>query len=107
MNVAAIATVDFALSDRLQVDRWLVAVSGLSADDHWNALARMTLREDFYQSIRLLVLDIARHGVGEDSDTSIESWSHAHQSLVDRAYRHLDELTHARSHSVASLVVAA
>ncbi|PVY33737.1 NAD-glutamate dehydrogenase domain-containing protein [Williamsia muralis] len=97
MNVAAIATVYFALSDRLQVDRWLVAVSGLTSDDHWNTLTRMTLREDLYQSLRLLVLDIARHGLSEDPDTSIES-SHAHQCLVDRAYRHLDD-SQARDHT--------
>ncbi|KZF03964.1 NAD-glutamate dehydrogenase [Rhodococcus sp. EPR-157] len=107
VDVSVIARVYFALSDRLRVDRWLVAVSALEPVDNWHTLARMTLREDLYQSLRLLVHGIARHGLSEDPDESIDIWARANRSLVDRANRQLNELDDARSHSVASLVVAA
>lgn len=107
VDVSVIAGVYFALSDRLEVDRWLVAVSALQPVDNWHTLARMTLREDLYQSLRLLARDIARHGLGIDPDTSIDTWAQANQPLVDRSSRQLHELHETRTHSVASLVVAA
>ena len=106
-DVSATAEVYFSVSDRLEVDRWLVAVSGLRPVDNWHTLARMTLREDLYQSLRLLVRDIARHGYRDDPDESIDIWAQANGSLVDRAGRQLRDLHEVREHSVASLVVAA
>ena len=107
VDVVSLAEVYFALSDRLEVDRWLVAVSALRPVDTWHTLARMTLREDLYQSLRLLTRDIARNGLGTDTDESIDSWMRTNDSKIDRASRRLHDLHDAREHSVASLMVAA
>ena len=53
---AEVADTYFALMDRLGTDGLLTAVSRLSRDDHWHALARLAIRDDIYGSLRGPVL---------------------------------------------------
>src|SRR5699024_5873077 len=53
-DAAEVVRVYFALSARLRMDDFQVAVSRLERGDRWHALARLTLREDLYSAMRLL-----------------------------------------------------
>ncbi|MDN5757138.1 MAG: NAD-glutamate dehydrogenase [Tomitella sp.] len=98
----------FALSDRLQMDDFHVAVSELERGDRWHALARLTLREDLYSAMRMLTEDVLRSGEpDEDANMMIEEWESRNGSRVERARTMLAEIADAGAVDLATLSVAA
>lgn len=105
---AEVADTYFALMDYLGTDGLLTAVSGLSRDDRWHALARLAVRDDIYGSLRALCFDVL--AVGEPNETGeqkIAEWEHINGSRVHRARRTLTEIYHGDSRDLATLSVAA
>jgi glutamate dehydrogenase len=108
LTVEMVASTYFTLSDRLDIDRWLIAVSALPRRDRWHTLARLTLREDLYRSVRLLTRDVVTEAaVGGNADRLIAEWERDNWAHVQRAGARLEELAGKASHDVASLSVAA
>ncbi|WP_269929016.1 NAD-glutamate dehydrogenase [Kocuria massiliensis] len=59
----------YALSDRFDIDRLLMAVSRLPRTDRWETLARSSLRSDLYETVAALTVSVAREiSEGELSD---------------------------------------
>ncbi|MUN55718.1 NAD-glutamate dehydrogenase [Kocuria koreensis] len=77
----------YALSDRFDIDRLLVAVSKLSREDRWETLARSSLRSDLYETVAALTVTVSREVTqGELGGGAASSWpadSVAARRLVD------------------------
>ncbi|MTD56848.1 NAD-glutamate dehydrogenase [Amycolatopsis pithecellobii] len=98
----------YALSSHLSVDRLLTSISALERGNRWHALARLSLRDDVYSSLRAITLDALRHSDPEDSaDEKIAQWEKANASRLARARVTLDEIGQSGRLDLATLSVAA
>ncbi|NKY60316.1 NAD-glutamate dehydrogenase [Nocardia flavorosea] len=98
----------YALNEHLKIDWLLEAVSHLERGDRWHALARLSLRDDMYGSLRSLTLDVLSGGDPEESaDEKIAYWESKNQSRLGRARAALAELFESGTHDLATLSVAA
>ncbi|WP_436495055.1 NAD-glutamate dehydrogenase [Actinokineospora sp. HUAS TT18] len=98
----------FALSDHLNIDQMLTAVSALERGNRWHALARLALRDDFYGSLRAITLDVLRQSdPGDSADDKIAAWESHNASRLNRARSSLAEIRGAGVFDLATLSVAA
>ncbi|WP_231965526.1 NAD-glutamate dehydrogenase domain-containing protein [Mycobacterium sp. E802] len=105
-NAGALAEIYFELSDRLGVDRLLLAVSSLPRGGRWHALAQLALREDLYRSLRDLTIDVTRLGDDGNAAERISDFEACHRPRLDRAKRTLDEFLDTDEPDLAALSVA-
>jgi glutamate dehydrogenase len=105
---AEVADTYFALMGTLGIDGLLTAVSELTRDDRWHALARLAIRDDIYSSLRSLCFDVLAVGESDESgEVKIAEWEHMHGSRVERARRTLNEIYEVDERDLAILSVAA
>lgn len=99
----------YAMADHLNVDQVLTFISGLERGNRWHALARLSLRDDVYSSLRSITLDALQHSdPGQSARQKIENWEKANASRLARARTALDELRQsAKQMDLAMLSVAA
>jgi glutamate dehydrogenase len=98
----------YALSAHLSVDDLLTSISALERINRWHGLARLSLRDDVYSSLRAITLDALRHSDSEDStDEKIAQWEKANASRLARARVALDEISRSGRLDLATLSVAA
>jgi glutamate dehydrogenase len=98
----------YALSDHLDVDSMLSAVSALERGNRWHALARLALRDDLYASMRAITLDVLRHSdPGDSAAEKIEKWEESNASRLGRARSSLREIARVGRPDLATLSVAA
>lgn len=103
-----VADTYFALMDRLGTDGLLTAVAQLPRDDRWHALARLAIRDDIYNSVRSLCLDVLAVGEpDEDGMQKIIEWESTNGSRVERARRTLSQIYESDQRDLATLSVAA
>ncbi|WP_125078431.1 NAD-glutamate dehydrogenase [Mycobacterium sp. P7213] len=103
-----VADTYFALMDRLGADGLLTAVAQLPRDDRWHALARLAIRDDIYNSVRSLCLDVLAVGEpDEDGMQKITEWESTNASRVERARRTLAQIYESGQRDLATLSVAA
>ncbi|MEO6792760.1 MAG: NAD-glutamate dehydrogenase, partial [Mycobacterium sp.] len=107
-DAAEVADAYFALMDRLGTDELLTAVAQLPRDDRWHALARLAIRDDIYNSVRSLCLDVLAVGEpDEDGMQKIIEWEATNGSRVERARRTLARIYESDQRDLATLSVAA
>ena len=98
----------FSLSDHLQIDKLLVAVSSLPREDRWSALARLALRDDFYRSLRTLTQDVcALTSLHNNSVEKIGHWEKVNAARLARSRTTLQEIANQSGYTLATLSVAA
>ncbi|MEV6897759.1 NAD-glutamate dehydrogenase [Amycolatopsis sp. NPDC051372] len=98
----------FALSDHLDIDKMLTEISKLERGNRWHALARLSLRDDVYGSLRAITLDALRHSDQDvEADAQIAQWEKTNASRLSRARVALDEITRSGRLDLATLSVAA
>lgn len=103
-----IAELYYALSEYLGIDRLLTAVAGLDRIDRWSALARLSLRDELYASLRAITLDVlADTDADETADEKIERWEQANASRLMRARTSLAEIKRSGRFDLATVSVAA
>lgn len=103
-----VADTYFALMDRLGTDGLLTAVAQLPRNDRWHALARLAIRDDIYNSVRSLCLDVLAVGEpDEDGMQKIAEWESTNASRVHRAQRTLTQIYESDQRDLATLSVAA
>ncbi len=107
-EVLAVADLYYALSEHLGLDALLTAVAGLDRSDPWNALARLSLRDELYAALRSITLDVlADTGPEESADEKIEHWEQANASRLTRARSSLAEIAKLGRADLATVSVAA
>lgn len=107
----AIAELYFAVSAHLDINTHLTSVSGLDRRDRWHSLARLSLREDLYASLRAITADIAKNTSprGSTQERLVE-WEQANASMLESSRTLLAEATigsSPRGDGLANLCVAA
>ena len=107
-DAAEVADAYFALMDRLGTDGLLTAVARLPRADRWHALARLAIRDDIYNSVRSLCMDVLAVGEpDEDGMQKITEWEATNGSRVERARRTLAQIYDSEQRDLATLSVAA
>jgi len=105
---AETAELYYALSAHLDIDSMLTEISKLERGNRWHALARLSLRDDVYGSLRAITLDALRHSdPGSSGDAKIAQWEKTNSSRLQRTRVALDEITKSGRLDLAMLSVAA
>lgn len=98
----------YALSDHLNIDLIQDSVNVLERGNRWHALARLSLRDDLYSSLRAITLDVLRQSDPDSSaDEKIATWEGANASRLSRARMALEEIQGFGTLDLATLSVAA
>ncbi|MCD5422894.1 NAD-glutamate dehydrogenase [Rhodococcus pyridinivorans] len=107
-DVAETASVYFAMSDHLDVDRWLIRVSALPRGERWHTRARLELRDDLYRSVRLLTRDVqVAADPGGRPEARIEQWEEDNHARIGRARKTLHQIETGPTADLAAISVAA
>ncbi|WP_327147990.1 NAD-glutamate dehydrogenase [Nocardia sp. NBC_01329] len=105
---AEMAELYFALNSHYQIERLLTAVADVEQGQRWPTLARLAVRDDLYESLRLLTLDVAGTSDPEDAiGEKISYWESTNKSRLARAAASLAEIFASDSSDLATLSVAA
>jgi glutamate dehydrogenase len=103
-----VAVLYFALNEHLDIERLLTAVGNLEHGDRWPTLARLAVRDDLYESLRLLTLDVSTATEPDDTVAEkIEYWESTNRSRLARAAAALGEIFDSGTYDLATLSVAA
>lgn len=106
-NPSESAELYYMLSERLDVERMLLAVDELERGNRWHALARLALRDDLYASLRAITTDVLRTSDSEDGPADkIAQWEAANASRLGRARASLEEIKNSGRLDLATLSVA-
>jgi glutamate dehydrogenase len=98
----------YALSDHLNFDVIQTSINSLERGNRWHALARLSLRDDLYSSLRAIALDVLRQSDPDSSaDDKIATWERANASRLSRARMALEEIQGFGKLDLATLSVAA
>ncbi|MEN0140343.1 MAG: NAD-glutamate dehydrogenase [Rhodococcus sp. (in: high G+C Gram-positive bacteria)] len=102
-----VAEVYYRLGECLGLVHLLVGVSQLGRGTRWNSLARLSLRDELYDTIRALCLDvIAGSEVADTAEQKIGEWEDRNAARLARARHTLDAVTESGEHDLAALSVA-
>jgi glutamate dehydrogenase len=105
---AEVVALYYALDNHFDVQRMLTEVAGLDRGDRWRTLARLAVRDDLYDSLRSLTLDVLT--MTEPAETPAEKiayWESTNRSRLARARVALTDIFAGDSRDLASLSVAA
>ncbi|GAA2384517.1 NAD-glutamate dehydrogenase domain-containing protein [Gordonia cholesterolivorans] len=83
----------FRLCEHVGLVPLLGRVSALPTESRWDTLARLALRDELYDSVRVLTLDVLMHSVaGDGPERMIADWEERNGSRLSRARAVLDEV---------------
>ncbi|MFC0453813.1 NAD-glutamate dehydrogenase [Rhodococcus jostii] len=102
-----VARVYYRLGECLGLVHLLVGVSQLGRGTRWNALARLSLRDELYDTVRALCLDVIAGSEAVDTaEQKIGEWEDRNAARLARARHTLDAVTESGEHDLAALSVA-
>ncbi|MGO4200992.1 NAD-glutamate dehydrogenase domain-containing protein [Rhodococcus sp. TAF43] len=97
----------FRLCERVGLVPLLNRVSELGKETRWNALARLSLRDELYDSVRELTLDVLAHAVpGDSPEAMLTDWEARNEPRIRRARQALAEIEESGQRDLAALSVA-
>ncbi|MEV0297705.1 NAD-glutamate dehydrogenase [Nocardia sp. NPDC050710] len=103
-----VAALHYALNGHFEIERLLAAVGRLERGDRWRTLARLAVRDDLYDSLRSLTVDVLTATEPHESAAEkIAYWESSNRSRLARAGAALDEIFASGTHDLATLSVAA
>jgi len=92
-GIEEVATVYFAIGGRLEFPWLRSRVGAISADSHWQALAKAALRDDLASMQRHLTADALRGAAAKgDAARAIDEWESANHALLERFRQVLADL---------------
>jgi glutamate dehydrogenase len=101
-----VARLYYAMSEHLGISPALTAVAALERGDRWHSLARLSLRDDIYGSLRAVTLDALREAPpGASVDEAIGRWEDVNSSRLLRARPALDQILTGERLDLATLSV--
>ena len=105
--VESVATVYFALDQRLEHDFLRRQIDKLSADSHWQYRAKRAMQDDLASQLRALATQVLQSSIKSDAaDAIIKKWETAQQPKLERAKQVLADLRGAGTLDLAMLSVA-
>lgn len=104
-DLQATATIYYEVGDWLNVPWLLSAIQALEAKGRWQALARVSLRDDCYLAHQRIVADVLAQK-GDNAKTCIKAWRAGRGDSVDFVRGRLQELEASDATSFAHLSVA-
>ncbi|WP_420879322.1 NAD-glutamate dehydrogenase domain-containing protein [Rhodococcus sp. (in: high G+C Gram-positive bacteria)] len=106
-DLAVAGELYFRLCERVGIVPLLNGVSALGKESRWDALARLSLRDELYDSVRALTLDVLARAVpGDDTERMIADWEERNESRLRRARNTLAEIAASGQRDLAALSVA-
>ena len=106
-NVDTVTPLYFTITERYDVDRTLVSITGLTRSDRWSALARQALRSDLYAAVAGLTARVVRAtSANQSAGDRLRAWEAAHMEGVMRATSTLTDIAAVEDPDLASLSVA-
>ncbi|ONM47526.1 NAD-glutamate dehydrogenase domain-containing protein [Nocardia donostiensis] len=106
-DIAVAGELYFRLCERVGLVRLLNGVSALSKETRWDALARLSLRDELYDSVRALTSDVLAHAVpGDTTERMLADWEERNESRLRRARSALAEIDESGQRDLAALSVA-
>ncbi|MDZ7916573.1 MAG: NAD-glutamate dehydrogenase [Rhodococcus sp. (in: high G+C Gram-positive bacteria)] len=106
-TIAETGELYFRLGEHVGLVPMLNRVSALSKDGKWNALARLSLRDELYSTVRALTLDVlADAQAGDSTAEKLSRWEERNASRIERSTLALAEIEASGQHDLAALSVA-
>ncbi|MCA1005198.1 NAD-glutamate dehydrogenase [Rhodococcus hoagii] len=106
-DIAVAGELYFRLCERVGIVPLLNGVSALGKESRWDALARLSLRDELYDSVRALTLEVLAQAVpGDDTERMIADWEERNESRLRRARNSLAEISASGQRDLAALSVA-
>ena len=102
-----VASVHFALGDKLGFDWLKQRADRIPPDDHWEVLAIRSILEDLADQQRNHVERVCKRAGDKSADAATEDWATAQATRIIRAERLIEDLAQAGTLSVAKLSFAA
>jgi glutamate dehydrogenase len=105
--VSVAARLYYVLGDKLSLHWFLKQINNQGVDNHWQALARASFREDLdWQQRQLAGLVLAEYTDGKSVEQAIEEWYEKNSTSVDRWDSILNEFKVGSVHEFAKFSVA-
>ncbi|OCH21827.1 NAD-glutamate dehydrogenase [Aliivibrio logei] len=106
-SVSVAARLYYVLGDKLSLHWFLKQINNQGVDNHWQALARASFREDLdWQQRQLAGLVLAEYTDGKSVEQAIEEWYEKNSTSVDRWDSILNEFKVGSVHEFAKFSVA-
>ncbi|MBF6175630.1 NAD-glutamate dehydrogenase [Nocardia blacklockiae] len=107
-DATEVAALYYTLDTHFEIQRLLTAVARLDRGDRWRTLARLAVRDDLYDSLRALTVDVLTTTEPlESTEEKIAYWESTNRSRLVRARGALAEIDATGSYDLATLSVAA
>ncbi len=105
--VNKVAQLFFSLAERLQLDWFAAQISDLKIENHWQAIARESYRDDLEWQMRNLTVGAMRHICEKgDIEACIDRWMEQQNLLVERWQEMLANLQATETQEFAMFSVA-
>jgi glutamate dehydrogenase len=106
-RVESVVPLYFTVSERYDIDRTLVRITGLPRDDRWSSLARQALRSDLYAVVAGLTLRVLQStDPAKGPLIRLAEWEAVHIEGVGRAKSTLNDIAAVDEPDLATLSVA-
>ena len=93
-EAASVAALYFVVSERMSVDALLLRITALPRNDRWQAMARMSLRDDLYAAHKALTRGVAAETQATDPpEERLGKWEEQHVDSVGRLVDMLQEIS--------------
>ncbi|WP_026972580.1 NAD-glutamate dehydrogenase [Aliagarivorans marinus] len=104
-DVSELAPVYFNLGSQLGLHWFLEQINLLAVDNHWQALARASFREDLDWQQRQLSQSAYRWAKQQQSQAPLEDWLASHSALTERWHHMLADFKTSNTHEFAKFPV--
>ncbi|MDO6762103.1 NAD-glutamate dehydrogenase [Agarivorans sp. 1_MG-2023] len=104
-DIVAVARLYFNLGANIGLHWFLAQINLQSVDNHWQALARSSFREDLDWQQRQLTVSALKWAAKMESSDALDDWLAAHEGLLDRWNHMLADFKTGNTHEFAKFSV--
>jgi glutamate dehydrogenase len=106
-DIKLVASLYFKLGSKLEVHWFLEQINNQPVNNHWQALARASYREELdWQQRALTTVLLNSSPNSADAEEILKKWMESNQTLLDRWYHMMSEFKTSSTHEFAKFSVA-
>jgi glutamate dehydrogenase len=106
-DIKLVANLYFKLGSKLEVHWFLEQINNQPVNNHWQALARASYREELdWQQRALTTVLLNSSPKSTDAEEILKKWMESNQTLLDRWYHMMSEFKTSSTHEFAKFSVA-